>query len=240
MSNSYLNTLQKNYYSTGSTSFNNSIPFQQKSISQIKQENEQSKQYNRSFIETMYRSGNKFKYDLSNPYNGTYRAQLKYLENRVLGLVPEIDFEKNRLNMFHTQCINLRTDMKNDYKTLKDEMQSEVDNLQLKLMKDLNLKTPIIKIGTNTYDISNSNGLLGIISELQVELKEPARKDFATDADYDNAMAKYFENVSLRADILTGVKDGFEEVTNREFKNAQIADSRAQKAQQAINNNDKK
>ena len=163
MSNSYLNTLQKNYYSTGSTSFNNSIPFQQKSISQIKQENEQSKQYNRSFIETMYRSGNKFKYDLSNPYNGTYRAQLKYLENRVLGLVPEIDFEKNRLNMFHTQCINLRTDMKNDYKTLKDEMQSEVDNLQLKLMKDLNGQknantknfTEIKQIGKELVDANN-------------------------------------------------------------------------------------
>ena len=138
MNNSYLNTVQKNYYSTGFTSLNNSIPFQQKSISQIKQENRQSRQYNRNFIETMYRSGNKFKYDLSNPYSGTYRAQLKSLENRVLGLVPEMDFEKNRLNMFHTQCINLRTDLKNDYKSLKDDMQSEVDNLQLKLMNDLN------------------------------------------------------------------------------------------------------
>ena len=163
MSNSHLNTLQKNYYSTGLTSFNNSIPFQQKSISQIKQENEQSKQYNRSFIETMYRSGNKFKYDLSNPYNGTYRAHLKYLENRVLGLVPEIDFEKNRLNIFHTQCINLRTDMKNDYITLKDEMQNEVDNLQLKLMKDLNGQknantknfTDIKQIGKELVDANN-------------------------------------------------------------------------------------
>ena len=86
----------------------------------------------------MYRSGNKFKYDLSNPYSGTYRAQLKVLEDRVLGLVPELDFEKNKLNMFHTQCINLRMDMKNDYKSLKDNMQNEVDNLQLKLMNDLN------------------------------------------------------------------------------------------------------
>ena len=138
MNNSYLNTVQKNYYSTGFTSLNNSIPFQQKSISQIKQENQQTKQYNRSFIETMYRSGNKFKYDLSNPYSGTYRSQLKYLENRVLGFVPEMDFEKNRLNIFHTQCINLRTDMKNEYKSLKNEMQDEVDNLQLKLMNELN------------------------------------------------------------------------------------------------------
>ena len=163
MDNSYVNTLQKNYYSTGSTSFNNSIPSQQKSISQIKRENEQSKQYNRSFIETMYRSGNKFKYDLSNPYSGTYRAHLKYLENRVLGLVPELDFEKNRLNIFHTQCINLRTDMKNDYRSLKDEMQNEVDNLQLKLMKDLNgqknankkIFSEIKQIGKEFVDANN-------------------------------------------------------------------------------------
>ena len=53
-------------------------------------------------------------------------------------MVPELDFEKNRLNMFNTQCINLRMDMKNDYKSLKDNMQNEVDNLQLKLMNDLN------------------------------------------------------------------------------------------------------
>lgn len=138
MNNSYLNTYQKNYYSTGFTSLNNSIPFQQKTISQIKKENQQSKQYNRSFIETMYRSGNKFKYDLGNPYVGTYRAQLKYLENRVLGIVPEMDFEKNRISIFNTQCMNLRNDMKDEYKKLKNEMQGEVDNLQLKLMNELN------------------------------------------------------------------------------------------------------
>ena len=138
MNNSYLNSLPKNYYSTGYTSLNNSMPFQQKTISQIKQENQQSKQYNRSFIETMYRSGNRFKYDIGNPNASTYRSQLKYLENRVSGLVPEMDFEKNRLCMYNTQCTNLRTDMKDEYKHLKDEMQNEVDNLQLKLMKELN------------------------------------------------------------------------------------------------------
>jgi len=67
----------------------------------------------------MYRSGNKFKYDLSNPYVGTYRAQLKYLEDRVRNMVPEMDFEKNRLCIFNTQCTNMRTDMKNEYKNFK-------------------------------------------------------------------------------------------------------------------------
>ena len=86
----------------------------------------------------MYRRRNKFKYNIGNPNVTTYRSQLKYLENRVTGLVPEMDFEKNRLCMYNTQCTNLRTDMKDEYKHLKDEMQNEVDNLQLKLMKELN------------------------------------------------------------------------------------------------------
>ena len=169
MNNSYLNSLPKNYYSTGFTSLNNSMPFQQKTISQIKLENQQSKQYNRSFIETMYRSGNKFKYDINNPNAVTYRSQLKYLENRVTGLVPEMDFEKNRICMYNTQCINLRTDMKNEYKHLKDEMQNEVDNLQLKLMKDLNGQKNANK--KSFYEIKQIGKELVDAKNLVVELK---------------------------------------------------------------------
>ena len=165
----FLNSVPKNYYSTRFTSLNKSTPFQQKSISQIKQENQLSRQYNRSFIETMYRSGNKFKFDLSNPYEGTYRAQLKYLENRVTGFVPEIDFEKNRLCMFNTQCINLRNDMKNDYKSLKNEMQNEVDNLQLKLMQELNGQKNANKKGF--YEIKQIGKDLLDSKNLIVELK---------------------------------------------------------------------
>ena len=40
--------------------------------------------------------------------------------------------------------------------------------------------------------------------------------------------------------ILLGLKDAFEEVSKLQYRGAQIADNRAQKAQQAINNNDKK
>ena len=117
----------------------------------------------------MYRSGNKFKFDLSNPYEGTYRAQLKYLENRVTGFVPEIDFEKNRLCMFNTQCINLRNDMKNDYKSLKNEMQNEVDNLQLKLMQELNGQKNANKKGF--YEIKQIGKDLLDSKNLIVELK---------------------------------------------------------------------
>ena len=165
----FLNSVPKNYYSTRFTSLNKSTPFQQKSIRQIKQENQLSRQYNRSFIETMYRSGNKFKFDLSNTYEGTYRAQLKYLENRVTGFVPEMDFEKNRLCMFNTQCVNLRTDMKSEYKSLKNEMQNEVDNLQLKLMQELNGQKNANKKGF--YEIKQIGKDLLDSKNLIVELK---------------------------------------------------------------------
>lgn len=74
--------------------------------------------------------------------------------------------------------------------------------------------------------------------------KKPERKDYATDADFNAALAKYNkdynDSIIFRADILTGIKDSFEEVTKQQFREAQIADARAQKAQQAINNNNDK
>ena len=161
-----LNTSQRNYYSTtGYSTFNNSMPIRQKSISQIKYENQLSKQNNRSFIETMYRSGNKFKYNLSPPHHGTYRSYLKSLEDRVRSMVPELDFEKNRLNIFNTQCINLRLDLKNDYKSLRRDMLDEVDNLQNKLIQNINNQKnannkTIIEIKEINKELLDSNNLV--------------------------------------------------------------------------------
>ena len=53
-------------------------------------------------------------------------------------MVPEIDFEKNRLMIFKTQCINLRNDQKIEYKSLRRDILDEVDNLQNKLTQGLN------------------------------------------------------------------------------------------------------
>ena len=126
-------------YSTGYSSMTNkTLPNYKRTISQIKKENEINRESNRKYIETMYKTGNFFKYDLSYPHTGTHRSHLLYLENRVKELVPEMDFEKNRLMIFNTQCINFRNDQKNEYKALKNEMNEEVDNLQVKLMQDLN------------------------------------------------------------------------------------------------------
>ena len=171
MNKTNFNGSQRYYYATtGYSTFNNSIPFQQKSISQIKKENQLSKQYNRSFIETMYRSGNNFKYNLSPPHQGTHRSHLQSLEDRVRSLVPEMDFEKNRLNMFNTQCINLRNDLKNDYKSLKREMLDEVDNLQIKLTQNLSTQKNINK--KTIFEINEIGKDLVVSKNLIVELKK--------------------------------------------------------------------
>ena len=159
------NGTYKNYNSTGYSS----IPFQQKSLSQIKRENQQSKRNNRKYIETMYRSGNFFNYDLSVPHIGTHKSHLGFLEERARGMIPEIDFEKNRLMIFNTQCINLRNDQKNEYNILKRDMLDEVDNLQIKFTQNLNRqKIENNKIKMEIKDIKN--GLLDT-KNLLVELK---------------------------------------------------------------------
>ena len=172
MNQTNFNASQRNYYSTtGYSTLNNSIPFnKKKSISQIKYENQLSKQTNRSFIETMYRSGSFFKYNLNPPHQGTYRSYLKTLEDRARSLIPELDFEKNRLNIFNTQCINLRMDLKNDYKSLRRDMLDEVDNLQNKLIQNLNNQKNANK--KTILDIKEINKELVDSKNLVIELKK--------------------------------------------------------------------
>ena len=126
-------------YSTGYSSlYTRTVPYNPKTISQIKRDNEYMRQNNRKYIETMYRTGGFFTYDLKSPHTGTHRSHLYNLERRARDMVPEVDFEKNRLNIFHTQCINMRTDQKNEYNSLRRDMLDEVDNLQMKLTQNLN------------------------------------------------------------------------------------------------------
>ena len=126
-------------YSTGYSSlYTKTVPYNQKTISQIKKDNELMRQNNRKYIETMYRTGGFFSYDINPPHTGTHRSHLYNLEKRTRDMVPELDFEKNKLNIFHTQCINMRNDQKNEYNLLRKDMLDEVDNLQMKLTQNLN------------------------------------------------------------------------------------------------------
>lgn len=120
-----------------------------------------------------------------------------------------------------------------------------------------------IKIGDQVYDMTSAdtfkfNDLLEITKQLKVQLRAPKLEDQKyqamraagrSDADINSALAAdvaafnatYDDKIIMRADILTGIKDAFEEVTKTQYREAQIADNKAKKAQQAIsNNNDKK
>ena len=84
-------------------------------------------------------------------------------------MVPELDFEKNRLMIFNTQCINLRNDKKNEYNSLRRDMLDEVDNLQLKLTQGLNNQK--ITNNNNQKEIKQLKNDLLDAKNLMTELK---------------------------------------------------------------------
>ena len=165
MNKTTTNNSYKYYNSTGYSS----LPFQQKTLSQIKRENQKSRESNRKYIETMYRSGGYFNYDLRSPHLGTHRSHLGVLEEKTRSMVPELDFEKNRLMIFNTQCINLRNDQKNEYNNLRREMLDEVDNLQIKFTQNLNRQK--IENNKNKKEISDIKNDLLDTKNLLCELK---------------------------------------------------------------------
>ena len=169
MINSYNDYLNVKKYVNNSctpryTDLKNSFSFRTRSLSQIKKENKLIRQNNIRYIDNMYRAGKFFKYDLSPPHYGTYRSQLQYLENKARNMIPELDFEKNNLNIFHNQCINLRQDLKNDYNLLNNELKDEVGKLEdkltlnLSIQKDENLKyaKQLKEINTDLVGIKNT------------------------------------------------------------------------------------
>ena len=110
-----------------------------------------------------------------------------------------------------------------------------------------------VRIEGMEFDPSNYNGLLDLVQHLQTKLEEPKssgqkyvnmKNSGASDSQIAAELAAdrkaYFETIAARADILTGIKDSFEEVAKTQYKSAQIADNKAQKAQKAVSNNDKK
>ena len=160
----------KNLHSTGYSSFSNkTLPYNQRTISQIKRENQMSKESNRKYIETMYKTGGFFNYDLRPPHTGSHRSHLYNLETRARNMIPELDFEKNRLMIFNTQCINLRNDKKNEYNSLRRDMLDEVDNLQLKLTQGLNKQK--ITNNKNLKEIKQLKNELLDSKNLMTELK---------------------------------------------------------------------
>ena len=155
-------TLKNNYFSTRYSTINNTRLYS-KSRSQMKNR-EYSKQNNRRYIENMYRSDKFFKYEPNPTYRGTHRAYLQTIENRVRKIMPELDFEKNKLQIFNTQCISLRNDFKSEYKILRRDLIEEVDKLESKIAPQFNrqkienqrFKQEIRGLNKDLLDIKNN------------------------------------------------------------------------------------
>ena len=92
---------------------------------------------------------------------------------------------------------------------------------------------------------NNPQDLLRCLDELEKTVASPPVKpaDYDTNpaskSTYDTAYGKFMADVEKRADILMGLKDAFEEVEKVRKIPAKIAEERAKKARQAVENNKK-
>ena len=108
-----------------------------KTISEIKRENLQTRQSTYNYIESMYRTGGTFKYNLKKPHIGSHRSHLGYMEDYIRK-VKRDDFEReNKIYLLQNECEIMRLNLKDDYKNLKYEMNTQIDNLQMKFNSEL-------------------------------------------------------------------------------------------------------
>ena len=108
-----------------------------KTISQIKRDNQQTRQSTYHYIDSMYRTGNNFKYNLKKPHQGTHRSHLNSMEERVREMAKLNPNDLSKYNIIKEQCDIMRIQLKDDYNKLKYELNSEIDNLQMKFNLEL-------------------------------------------------------------------------------------------------------
>jgi len=108
-----------------------------KTISQIKRDNQQTRQSTYHYIDSMYRTGNNFKYNLKKPHQGTHRSHLSSLEEYVREMAKVCPNDLSKYNIIKNQCDIMRIQLKDDYNKLKYELNTEIDNLQMKFNLEL-------------------------------------------------------------------------------------------------------
>ena len=108
-----------------------------KTISQIKRENLQTRHSTYNYIDQMYRTGNSFKYNLRKPHIGSHRSHLGRLENYVRSFSVNSPSETNQYNTLIIEVDVMRSRLRDDYKNLKYQMNTEIDNLQMKFNLEL-------------------------------------------------------------------------------------------------------
>ena len=116
----------------------------------------ETRQSTRSYIETMYRSGNTFKYDMVHTYQGSHKFKLGGLEMRNKELVKEINEHKNNLNLFEVQIQNMKRQFNEEYKEIKRDINEEIDDFQMKFSMEMNRqKKKNMEINQNMNELKN-------------------------------------------------------------------------------------
>ena len=141
-----------------------------KSISEIKRENLHTRQSTYNYIDSMYRTGGKFKYNLKKPHIGSHRSHLSSMENYVRGVSRNKFNDSNEVYMLKSQCDTMRYLLKDDYSKLKYEMNNEIDNLQSKFNFELR-KQKIQNMNINKEMKELKNDMIES-QNLLIELKE--------------------------------------------------------------------
>ena len=131
--------LSKTIYSNPNRTYISTMNFfpKTKTISEIKRENLQTRHSTYNYIDQMYRTGNSFKYNLRKPHIGSHRSHLGRLENYVRSFSVNSPSETNQYNTLIIEVDVMRSRLRDDYKNLKYQMNTEIDNLQMKFNLEL-------------------------------------------------------------------------------------------------------
>ena len=113
------------------------FPKKAKTISQIKRDNQQTRQSTYHYIDSMYRTGNNFKYNLKKPHQGTHRSHLNSMEELVREMAKVCPNDLSKYNAIKNQCDIMRIQLKDNYNKIKYELNTEIDNLQMKFNLEL-------------------------------------------------------------------------------------------------------
>lgn len=125
-------------------------------ISQIKRENSETRQSTRSYIETMYRSGNSFKYDLMSTHQGSHKFKLGELEMRTKEMNSNMNQHKNSIDAFRIQVQNMRREFDEEYKDIRQDITEEIDDFQMKFSMEMNKqKKKNLEINQDMDDLKN-------------------------------------------------------------------------------------
>lgn len=147
----------------------------QRSISEISNDYLSTFQNKRmNYIDTMASSGNFFEYDLSPPHIGTHRAHLGEMEDITRNKKKIFDIELQKFIALQRQCINFRTEMKDEYRKLRNDLQDEMNFLQVKIHNNLN-RVKVENLDNQTK-LKNTINELKQTKQLFLELKERVNK----------------------------------------------------------------